>query len=61
MKAGAPERVTSAIVGRFVFVPYSLVDEVDGCYGLEAAGPTRVSRTIGRWDAEARHELGLAE
>ena len=32
--------------GRFVFVPDSLVDEHDGCYGVEAAGPPGVSRTV---------------
>src|SRR5262249_35559874 len=41
-----PERVTSGPRGRFVFVPDSLVDEHDGCYGVEAAGPPGVSRTI---------------
>ena len=41
-----PERITSGTHGRFVFVPDSLVDEHDGCFGLEAAGPPSVSRTI---------------
>ena len=35
----APEHVTSPRHCRFVFVPDSLVDEHDGCFGLEAAGP----------------------
>ena len=41
-----PEQVTSATYGRFDFVPDSLVDEHDGGYGVEAAGPPRVVRTV---------------
>ena len=41
-----PDRVQSGTVGRFVFVPDSLVDEHDGSYGVEAAGPPGVSRTV---------------
>jgi|SRR5262245_10233191 len=41
-----PERVTSGTAGRFVFVLDSLVDEHDGCYGVEAAGPPGVSRCV---------------
>jgi hypothetical protein len=40
------DRVQSGTVGRFVFVPDSLVDEHDGCYGVEAAGPPGVVRTV---------------
>src|SRR5262249_17826320 len=32
--------------GRFVFVPDSLPDEVDGCVGVDAAGPPGVLLTI---------------
>src|SRR5262249_1804713 len=38
--------VRADTVGRFVFVPDSLVDEHDGSYGVEAAGPPGVSRCV---------------
>ena len=56
-----PERVTSGTVGRFVFVPDSLVDEHDGCYGLEAAGPPGVSRTVQFAKGEPDEGLDLAQ
>jgi hypothetical protein len=39
-----PATVRSGTVGRFVFVPDSRTDEVDGCVGVEAAGPPGVLR-----------------
>jgi hypothetical protein len=41
-----PERVTSGTAGRFVFVPGSATDEVDGRVLVEAAGPPGVLRTV---------------
>src|SRR5215471_3570476 len=47
-------------VGRFVFVPDSLVDEHDGCYGVEAAGPPSVSRTVQFAKGESDEGLDVA-
>jgi len=47
--------------GHFVFVPDSLVDEHDGCSGLEAAGPPRVSRTVQFARGESDEGLDLAQ
>jgi len=47
--------------GRFVFVADSLVDEHDGCYGLEAAGPPGVSRTVQFAKGETDEGLDLAQ
>ena len=41
-----PERVTSGTASRFVFVPDSRPDEVDGRVLVEAAGPAGVLRTV---------------
>src|SRR5215475_13567876 len=56
-----PERVTSGTHGRFVFVPDSLVDEHDGCYGVEAAGPPGVSRTVQFAKGESDEGLDLVQ
>src|SRR5262252_4209298 len=56
-----PEQVTSPTHGRFVFVPDSLVDEHDGCYGVEAAGPPGVSRTVQFARGESDEGLDLAQ
>ena len=56
-----PERVTSGTHGRFVLVPDSLVDEHDGCYGVEAAGPPGVSRTVQFARGESDEGLDLAQ
>src|SRR5262245_27903466 len=55
-----PERVTSPMHGRFVFVPDSLVDEHDGYYGVEAAGPPGMSRTVQFAKGETDEGLDLA-
>jgi hypothetical protein len=39
------DHVTSG-AGRFIFVPDSRPDEVDGCVGVEAAGPPGVLRMV---------------
>ena len=54
-----PEQVASPRNGRFVFVPDSLVDEHDGCCGLEAAGPPGVSRTVQFAKGETDEGLAL--
>jgi hypothetical protein len=51
----------SGIVRRFVFVPDSLVDEHDGCFGLEAAGPPGVSRTVQFARGETDEGLDVAQ
>src|SRR5262249_11745859 len=56
-----PEQVTSPRHGLFVFVPDSLVDEQDGCYGLEAAGPPGVSRTVQFARGETDEGLDLVQ
>ena len=56
-----PERVTSGTVGRFVFVPDSLVDEHDGCFGVEVAGPPGVSRTVQFAKGESDEGLDIAQ
>ncbi|MBI1915627.1 MAG: hypothetical protein HYS12_12980 [Planctomycetes bacterium] len=47
-----PDRVQSGTVGRFVFVPDSRPDEVDGRVLIDAAGPPGVLRTVqfARWE-----------
>jgi len=47
--------------GRFLFVPDSLVDEHDGCFGLEAAGPLGVSRTVQFANCESDEGLDLVQ
>src|SRR5262245_32646838 len=56
-----PEEVTRPTHGRFVFVPDSLVDEHDGCFGLEAAGPPGVSRTVQFAKGESDEGLNAAQ
>jgi len=46
---------------RFVFVPDSLVDEHDGCFGVEAAGPPGVSRTVQFARGESDEGLDVAQ
>src|SRR5262249_35927632 len=41
-----PDRVRAGTTGRFVFVPGSRPDEVDGRVLVEAAGPPGVLRTV---------------
>ena len=41
-----PDRVRAGTAGRFVFVPGSWPDEVDGRVLVEAAGPPGVLRTV---------------
>ena len=56
-----PERVANGTVRHFVFVSDSLVDEHDGCYGLEAAGPSGVSRTVQFAKGESDEGLDLRQ
>src|SRR5262245_39755859 len=56
----APEQVTAPTHGHFVFVLDSLVDEHDGCYGVEAAGPPGVSRTVQFAEGESDEGLDVA-
>jgi len=56
-----PEQVTSPMHGRFVFVPNSLVDEHDGCSGVEAAGPPGVLRTVCFARGESDEGLDLVQ
>jgi hypothetical protein len=41
-----PDQVRSGTVGRFVFVPDSQPDEIDGHVLIDAAGPPGVLRTV---------------
>jgi|SRR5262245_31465661 len=56
-----PELVPCPRHGRFVFVPDLLVEEHDGCYGVEAAGPPGVSRTVQFARGESDEGLDLAQ
>jgi hypothetical protein len=56
-----PERVTSGSVGRFVFVPDSRADEVDGRVLVEAAGPPGVLRTVSFARGETDEGLDVAQ
>src|SRR5438067_181266 len=42
----APDRVRTGPAGRFVFIPDSRPDEVDGSIVIDAAGPPGVLRTV---------------
>jgi hypothetical protein len=57
----APERVRAGTPGRFVFVPDSLSDEVDGCVVVEATGPPGVLRTVQFARGETDEGLDLAQ
>jgi hypothetical protein len=56
-----PDHVHSGTAGRFVFVPSSTVDEVDGCVLVEAAGPPGVLRTVHFALGETDEDLNVAQ
>src|SRR3954454_12264452 len=56
-----PNRVHSGTAGRFVFVPDSRPDEVDGCIGIDAAGPPGVLRTVSFARGETDEGLDVAQ
>jgi hypothetical protein len=55
-----PDRVQPGF-GRFIFVPGSATDEVDGHVEVEAAGPPGVLRTISFARGETDEGLDVAE
>ena len=55
------DRVQAGTVGRFVFVPGSRPDEVDGPVLVEAAGPPGVLRTVCFARGETDEGLDVAE
>src|SRR5262249_8545117 len=50
-----PGTVRSGTHGRFIFVPDSWPDEVDGCVVIDSAGPAGVPRTV-QFARSATHE-----
>ena len=56
-----PDRVQSGSVARFVFVPGSATDQVDGCVLVEAAGPPGVLRTVQVARGERDEGLDVAQ